>query len=305
MPALCHGFAADIGSSGASGAHSTFHYELTRALAIQAGYSQQHAELLATVNEAVDATDFTGDGCPLAQYRVEIRGTERLHNDNETRFFHFPRREDKAYYDDTCHYFDSVDPVEAVPENAPCGLCGGHYGELDQIAAWASGDATGLCSAGVPRILVDRTSRFQPMSFIQPGSVAALGVYLHSLGDSFSHELCMELSQWRSHTVAPQEQDSSCDFAWHDETFGAGEEYGCTDQPGIPPVSERGVPTTRAAGKAIYEALLESRSSSCDDLRGATDCATIDAFVDAFACETDPEVRRQMANDLAGLTCAP
>lgn len=289
------GFGGDIPPSNTSAVHSTFHYELTRTLADLAGFDPLDADLIATVNEAVDATDFTGDGCTVTPVRVEIRGTERAPNDHETRFFHFARRSE------TCSLFDSQSGSTTV-ENAPCTNECGYLAEIDEMEAWADGTISSLCSAEGPTIRFDRSSRrFRP---VDAGSLEAFAIYLHALADSWSHQKCMEESQWRGHTVEPQDFDSSCDFQWHAPQAADGEEYGCPeDQTGTG--CERGVSYTIYAGWKTYEALLARRGGSCSALpAGAVDCDTVFGHVVDFAAEPSPTARRQLALSLlSASTC--
>ena len=219
-------YAEDVQTRGI-GPHSTFHYELTRTLARAAGFSADEAERIAVLDEATDAQDFTGE----TGISMQIRGTGR--NGDNALYWHFARRGagnatgEYTYPGarNTCDYFVDSDP------------CPGGEPELAEIESWAVyGDATP--APGTPQLSRDGGATFEDV----PGrSPEALGLYLHSLADSYSHEACMREAHFRGHKPLPQECSA---IYWHEQA-----EYGHR------PRRDNGVEYTREAAWATWLAL--------------------------------------------------
>lgn len=230
-----HGFAAEATSqiTGLKTGHSSFHYELTRVLAVYAGFTKEEAEEIAVACEAVDSGAFTG--YPInggAVVTVRVGNTERTGGNNL--FYHFARRSD-AYEvagfpgtkADTCLYFVGG---PSIPTRAPCPAEGP---ELDQIRNWAFGGAD---------LGDDRAPTDAPRgrgSQIPHKTLVALGIYLHSVGDSYSHELCMLEEHARTHVPLSQ----SCSPMWHASPLG---ELG---------PKARGLPFTKTAAREVWRGL--------------------------------------------------
>ncbi|MBI4517469.1 MAG: hypothetical protein HY699_16825 [Deltaproteobacteria bacterium] len=227
------GFAEDI-TTVPSGSHSTFHYEFTRTLARAAGFSAADADFIAITDAATDTGAFTGD--QEASVSVELAGTERLsqtgmyyhearrHSANATGAYTYPGGRD------TCAYFnDTSDPCAALAE-------------VDEVELWAVyGTTTPVL--GVPTLALNGG---EPAA-VASHSLAALGVYLHQLADSYSHEACMQAAQVRVHQPSPSE----CNAAyWHEVA-----EFG-------PSSSDVGVPYTIEAGKATWQVLKWFRAQN-------------------------------------------
>lgn len=289
---VAHGFAADatVEITGLSKAHGSFHYEMTRVLAMQAGFTEEQAETIAVACEAVDAGDFTGYQITLENgttktVTVTIKNTERTSKNNL--FYHFARR--SAQYGqvtevagstaNTCDYFTGGNTNN--PTTAPCTTKGP---ELDQIKNWAfrldgvKPDLNQLPQDGSRKPIV-------------PGSLAALAVYLHSVGDAYSHEKCMIDESLRSHPAEPLQ----CSATWH------------IDADGEFSAKNNGLPFTRAAAYEIWRGLRQFRHES----ETPTDKAK--EFIETFI--TKPNACERVAyavqafNDLAGekttITCPP
>ncbi|MFO0982733.1 MAG: hypothetical protein U1E76_13540 [Planctomycetota bacterium] len=224
--ASSYGHGEDITTTPA-GPHSTFHYELTRALAYGAGFDRDQADEIAVACEATDAGTFGGD----LQHPITVTGTERS-TVASAQYWHFARRDQDSVTGDftwpgarsTCAYFArSNDPCQGEPE-------------LSEIEQWAM-LGTGRPRTGVPRVSHDGL-HFLPVA---PQSMVALGLYLHAVADSYSHEQCMATAQLRTHVPVP----SACEAVyWHEQA-----EYGPDAAQDV------GVPYTKEAGRAVWIAL--------------------------------------------------
>ncbi|MCK6555465.1 hypothetical protein L6Q96_12935 [Candidatus Binatia bacterium] len=219
------GYAEDIGRDSEQ-PHSTFHYELTRALARAAGYSSADADLIGIAAAATDSGTFKGD--LAGSRRITIQGTDR--SSEAGQYYHFGRRHStnatgEYVYPgarDECPYFTERN-LCPVPS------------EIDEIELWAA-YAQGAPTFGVPQYALDGGAAAP----VEPRSSVALGIYLHALADSYSHEKCMEVAQVRMHFPDPKECTG---VFWHEEAeFGV---HGDTS----------GVPYTKDAGRAVWTAI--------------------------------------------------
>lgn len=261
IPATVRGYSED--QQQGQDPHSTFHYNLVRTLAAAAGFSADEAQTLAVLCEATDRLTFEN---------VVLSGTARP-NVNEGQqslglYYHFGRRGSRnatgAYEQpggkDTCQYFDpaylagktfpsncpmsylSTTTAGAAGEPGPCqvGDDGKTISEVAEIELWAV-YGRGLPRFGAPTLAEDGGTA-RP---VQPRSLNALGIYLHSLADSYSHEACMQQCSFQGHSVTPP----ACTAVyWHMTA-----EYG--------PLSVQNVGTdyTRQAAKAVWLALKNYR----------------------------------------------
>ena len=184
--------------------HSSFHYEMVRVLAVLAGFDKSEAEEIAAAGEAVDLGKFTGYPLSKKARTIGIRNTNRFGANGQ--FYHFGRRssqyeqvEASSSKSNTCDYFTNGDKNNK--NTAPCTDRGP---ELDQIKNWAfalpgpkpNSSQLPLNAFGKP---------------IKPKTLVALGIYLHAIGDSYSHEKCMIDAAFRFHKPAP----FSCNTKWH------------------------------------------------------------------------------------------
>lgn len=255
-----YGYAAD-GSCRITGldAHSTFHYEFTRVLALAAGFDEREAETIAVADEATDTGEFTGYAIKDGAIHVKFSNTERLAGNNATLWYHMPRRS-KGYpvvtqpngrpypqaLANTCGYFTK--PF-SNPVKAPC--ANPTMGELDQLREWAINGAA-LPEGKAP--VVESTSQIPHDS---DGNVAgrnlyALGIYLHALADSYSHEKCMMHRHVRAHAPQPYE----CKGIWHN-TSEFGNYQGLNEA-----VRGAGVPFTLTAARALWQEILRYRAAN-------------------------------------------
>ena len=220
-----NGHSEDIFDSGTP--HSSFHYELTRTLATAAGFSQRQSELIASVTQATDSGVFQGDaiGSPL----VVLTGTDRRTvPDGITH--HFARRAAMNVTNEyqhpggrnTCVYFENT--AEACID----------LPELSIMENWAIYEQPLIYTT--PTISIDESNE----RTIKGASLAALGIYLHSLADSYSHEPCAILTASRGHFEAPNE----CTLSWHNA-----EEFGSEPLP-------EGLNYTIEAAQAVWKTLV-------------------------------------------------
>lgn len=247
--------------------HSTFHYEMTRVLARAAGFSAADTELIVVADAAVDLGSFTGDatGSPT----VQISGTSRF-EEAQAKYFHFPRRnaansEGLEYPGgrNTCLNFAGTDD--------PCGA----VAEANELEAWAV-YGTGSLSIAVPEAAVNRAS----LAPVQGRTLVALGIYLHSLADSYSHEKCGEVSHTRKHALSPPACTTE---AWH-KTM----EYGAQAE---------GVSYTREAGYAMWQELKHFRAANALGGAPAWDDVQAHAFIDGWVVLNRAQDRQQNADD--------
>jgi hypothetical protein len=238
--------------------HSTFHYELTRLLARAAGFSAADAETLAVAAQTVDLLSFAGElpGSPA----MTMSGTSRYSEDT-AKYFHFARRGPTTSTGtgypggrDTCANFTATDE--------PCTAAGGEAGELE---LWAMTGAATL-SLPVPTVSVDGA----PAAPVEGGSLVALGIYLHSLADSYSHEKCGQDAHTRRHCLpAKPDCPASCTTEfWHGQA-----EYGA---------GGAGVPFTGEAGRAVWQELKRYRQLHALPGGPLWDDATAEAFIDEW-----------------------
>jgi hypothetical protein len=243
------------------GAHSTFHYEFTRVLAVAAGFNETDAETIAVANEATDSSSFEGYPVKGEAIIVAFDNTQRLAGANATLWYHMPRRSEgfpivtqpngKPYRGamaNTCGYFTK--PF-TQPIKAPCDHP--NLGELDQLRAWAINGAT-LPAGKAPKVIEGNMNSTKiphddATGYVIGQNVYALGIYLHAVGDSYSHEKCMMNRHIRAHVPRPYE----CKGIWH-VTSEFGDYQGPQEE-----ARGAGVPYTLTAAKAIWQEILKYR----------------------------------------------
>lgn len=243
--------------------HSSFHYEMVRVLAILAGFNQNEAEQIAVAGEAVDLGTFTGYKLSNGARTQTVRNTNRFGANG--RFFHFARRssqyeqaEAPGSKSNTCEYFRGGDRRNA--NTAPCTIKGP---ELDQIKNWAFAlPGPQPTSNQLPRNALGKP--------INPKTLVALGIYLHSIGDTYSHEQCMIVQSFRFHKPLP----ASCNANWHVD-YPTGD-FG------------QGLPFTKAAANEVWRALRQ--------FKGA-DGSNPPAFIEDFIKTSDACTRVKLAVD--------
>lgn len=305
-----YGYAAD-GTCRITGldTHSTFHYEFTRVVAVAAGFDETDAEKIAVANEATDTGKFTGYAINPKATTVEFNNTQRLQGDNATLWYHMPRRSEgfpivtqpdgKPYrgaMKNTCGYFTKrfTKPVKAPCDNP-------NRGELDQLREWAINGGT--LPAGKAPTIIETSADSRKIPHDRGGNVTgrnvyALGIYLHAVGDSYSHEKCMMNRHLRAHVPRPFE----CKGIWH-VTSEFGDYHGPQED-----AKGAGVPYTLTAAKAIWQEILKYRvanglgAPSWDENRFME-------FAKAFIATKTPTLRVRKAvaefNHVTGQTAMP
>jgi hypothetical protein len=283
-----YGFAADVLGSGLE-THSSFHYELTRVLALYAGFDKHEAETIAVACEATDTVVFTGYAITTTEgtqepVTVTVHNTERSSRNNL--FYHFSRRSPtyqrvpragtKAH---TCDYFTGD---SKIPTKAPCTQKGP---ELDQIKNWAF---------GTPGVKPEESQipEDESCKAIRSKTLVALGIYLHSTADSYSHEKCMLDAGLRSHPPAP----FSCSPWWHIVPRG---EFGFPSP---------GVRFTHTAALEVWRALKEYRGEA----RPTEPPKQVRDFINGFIGRTDGCERARyavatfdrLAGEKTAITCS-
>lgn len=256
--------------------HSTFHYDLVRVLARAAGYCAPDAELIAVAGEATDTGQFKGD-LPYSP-TIWLQNTARPNPAGVTGpgqqpiglYFHFGRRSDAFGGIETCQYFDGTQgPCQVAPD-------GKLSPEVDELAAWA------MHNARVPRFgqLTISTDGiyYQPL---EGKTLPALGVFLHALADSFSHQRCFETSNFQGHRQNPSDCNAK---TWHGQ-----DEFGL----GMP-----GLPYTRGAARAVWQQLKAFRMNVPG--QGSKQLWTDDqatAFINQWTAIADATQRQTEANN--------
>ena len=257
-----YGYAAEATCriTGLAQTHSTFHYEFTRVLAAAAGFPVDDAETIAVANEATDTGGFTGYAISSGAKSAAFTNTQRLGGDSATLWYHMARRsqdypvvtqpDGTAYpgaLKNTCGYFTK--PSDK-PVLAPCDDT--RNGELDQLRNWAINNAA-LPSGKAPKVADDTNIIPHDGSLNVTGQNSyALGIYLHAIGDSYSHEKCMMNKHIRAHVPQPYE----CKGVWHvTSEFG---EYQGLDAT----TKGAGVPFTLTAAKALWQEIIKYRAAN-------------------------------------------
>jgi hypothetical protein len=253
--------------------HSSFHYEMVRVLAVLAGFNKNEAEEIAVAGEAVDLGTFTGYKVSGKAKTITIKNTNRFGPNGL--FYHFARRssqyekvEAPGSQSNTCDYFKNGNPNNKY--TAPCTNKGP---EIDQIRNWAfalpgpkpTASQLPLNALGKP---------------VAPKTLTALGIYLHAIGDTYSHEKCMIDQSWRFHKPNP----FSCNTSWHTDPRG---DYG------------EGIPFTQAAANEVWRALRQYKGAEAGDtpsfatefiaIKGA--CARVKFAVDTFNKLTNEDTK--------------
>lgn len=242
--------------------HSSFHYEMVRVVAVLAGFTTDEAEEIGVAGEAVDLGTFTGYKLTHRAKTVVIGNTGRFGPNGL--LYHFARRS-SAYekvpvpgsQSNTCEYFKNGNPANKY--TAPCTSKGP---ELDQIRNWAF-DLPGPkpTSSQLPLNALGKP--------VKPKTLVALGIYLHSIGDTYSHEKCMIDQSWRFHKPNP----FSCNTSWHTDPRG---DFG------------EGTPFATDAGNEVWRALRQYKGA---------DGSNVPSFIGEFIATKDACARVKFAVD--------
>jgi len=214
--------------------HSTFHYDLTKLLLIKAGIAADQAESIARYCLLVDQINPKSNyPYPAALNNISIpdtytgwneslAGTERgspqqnSYGENPPHYWHFPYRDP----DDSI----SGGMTFGIPYPLPADL---KYRDppyywripllnnynLSSIRDWAlySAGNAGKPDNSCPSIIYYYNAILHQYKEVQPGSIQAFGILLHSLADSYSHEHCMVTDTIRSHPT----WSNACGLTYH------------------------------------------------------------------------------------------
>ena len=257
--------------------HSSFHYEMVRVLAVLAGFSKDEAEEIAVAGEAVDLGTFTGYKISGGAKTVTVKNTNRFGPNGL--LYHFARRSSEyekvaalGSVSNTCEYFKNGNPNNKY--TAPCTNKGP---EIDWIRNWA------FALPG-PKPTASQLPLDQFGKPVKPKTLVALGIYLHAIGDTYSHEKCMIDQSWRFHKPNP----FSCNTSWHTDPRG---DFG------------EGVPFTQTAANEVWRALPQYKGADGANVPSfATEfiaikeaCRRVKFAVDTF---------NKLANENTVITCA-
>lgn len=215
--------------------HSSIHYDLTIVLAEKMGFSKDTAIYLARFCALVDQINPKPDyPYPIALNSISIpdtfsswseslAGTERgglytnAQNEINAQYWHFPFRNPTDtltgqlvwgdHYPATGNfsYYTGPPYFWRVPITY----------NLDNIKNWAlyNGGNPGLPDLLTPVEVLYSDSLSNGYQLVMPNSLQAFAIFLHSLGDSYSHEECMVHDTLRSHPS----DDPYCGLTYHSE----------------------------------------------------------------------------------------
>lgn len=267
--------------------HSTFHYELVRTLARASGFCPNTADRIAVVSETVDTGQFVGelDNSP----EIWLRGTERPGIFGNTGagqqpiglYYHFGRRGDDYPGQGNCSYFaDTKGPCQVTDS-------GEIQSEANEIGEWALA-SHGLPRFGAPQISTDGEN----YTAVESGSIEALGVFLHSLADTYSHEACTIVAQLQGHELQPEECNAG---EWHGQmqTLANGKQVFVTDEYGS---GAEGIPYTTNAAQAVWLTLKSYRTNSLENPAPALwSDEKADTFINQWVLLSQPSERQSKA----------
>ncbi len=303
--------------------HSTFHYEFTRTLLRAAGYTANEAEQAAVTCEATDWQLYytKSNSALLDSYfigytglKVGVNNTSRK-DYNQARFWHFPRRASttssgavtypladvSGVKSNTCDYFSTSN--KCADSKKP---------ELSIIDDWAlNGNSKAISSANLtgvstPTIAVNGGTT----QAAGAGSLYALGIYLHSLGDSYSHEACMKTNQFNYHPEQESKDASTYSASGYPQcssenvhgNFRASTEVAAAEFNGgnskltSYPNNNPTLPWTKAAGRAVYAVARAYASKWFSGTRAEAWSETDrNTFIDQFAAQTTSTNRASCA----------
>jgi hypothetical protein len=215
--------------------HSSVHYDLTRFLALKIGLSPDTAEIIARFCALVDqlnpkpgypyhaSLNSTSIPDTFPGWSESLAGTERggfISNDqNEftAQYWHFPFRDPG----------DTLTGVMAWGVEYPEAYDFAHFTgpphfwrvpityNLKSIMNWAlyHGGQPGLPDDLTPVAVKYADAGSSGYQLVQPNSIQAFAIFLHSLADSYSHEECMAKDTIRAHPAS----DPYCGLTYHSE----------------------------------------------------------------------------------------
>lgn len=216
--------------------HSTIHYDLTKLLAIKAGLTAEMAETLARYCALVDQinpkSNYPYSGVlndisipdTFSVWNESLAGTERgswkqnSYKEYPPQYWHFPYRDPDDSISGTMTFgIDYPLPADLKYREPPyfwrIPLLNNY--NLSSIRDWAlySAGNPGQPDNSTPCLVYYWEMNAIPHKYkeVQPGSIQALGIYLHSLADSYSHEHCMVTDTLRNHPT----WSNACGLTYH------------------------------------------------------------------------------------------
>ena len=216
--------------------HSTIHYDLTRLLAVKSGLSPDTAEIVARYCALVDqinaqpgypySASLNGTSIPdtFPDWHESIAGTERggLNNNAQkeytAQYWHFPFRDPLDTLTGSIVW--GTYPVVAIA-NFKHFTGPPHFWRvpitynLKHIMQWAlyNGGEPGLPDELTPVEVKYADANSSGYQLVQPNSIQAFAIFLHSLADSYSHEECMVSDTIRAHPST----NLCCGLTYHSE----------------------------------------------------------------------------------------
>jgi len=199
--------------------HSSFHYDLTLLLAVKMGFSPDTAELMARYCALVDQINpKPGYPYPLALNNISIpdtfsgwhqslAGTERgniftknVFGEWAPQYWHFPIKSMNDTISGAMVYGAYPQVFNPDFRNSPYYWRVPSLPSLQNIMSWGiygTGQAGNPGDSPVDVMFWDvQDAMYKP---VEPGSLQAFAIYLHVLGDAYSHEHCMVEDTLRSH----------------------------------------------------------------------------------------------------------
>ena len=223
-----------ITAHSAADVHSTIHYDLTKLLAIKAGFSVDMAEKIARYCVLVDqinpkpnypyqiALNSISIPDTYAGWDESLAGTERgspqqnSYKEYPPQYWHFPYRDPSDSISGPMTFGVNYPlPADLKYRDKPyfwrIPLLNNY--NLSSIRDWAinSSGFPGKPDNSCPSLIYYFNSTTQQYEKVQPGSIQTLGIYLHSLADSYSHEHCMVNDTLRSHPI----WSDACGLTYH------------------------------------------------------------------------------------------
>ncbi len=214
--------------------HSTVHYDLTRFLAVQMGLSPDTAEIIARFCALVDqinpkpgypyrpSLNSTSIPDTFPDWPESIAGTERggftgnSQNEFTAQYWHFPFRDpsDSLTGDIVWGTYPEVSDFDHFTGPPHFWRVPISY-NLKSIMNWAlyHGGQAGLPDELTPVQVKYADAGSLGYQLVQPNSIQAFGIFLHSLADSYSHEECMAKDTIRAHPAG----DPYCGLTYHSE----------------------------------------------------------------------------------------
>lgn len=202
--------------------HSSYHYDLIKMLALKCGFSPDTAETIARYSVLVDQINpkpnypypnaLNNISLPdtVPGWNESIAGTERgnpsqssLFSESVSVYWHFPLRDPADTITGPMVYGSYPSVSSIIFRQYPYYWRVPFVLYLSNIKNWAiygTGDP-GAPDNGTPVLVKYYDVALNTYRPVQPGSLQAFAIFLHALGDSYSHEECSVLDTLRNHPV--------------------------------------------------------------------------------------------------------